>query len=126
MSTHPTAARVLVVDDDARMRQVIQWALEDEGYAVVAAADGAQAVAAAADHPPAVVVLDDGLPRGDGAAVAGQLRALSAGAAPPIVLVTADGRAAEKAARAGAVAYLHKPFELEDLVRAVGRARDAG
>jgi len=45
VSTKPTPARVLVVDDDARMRQVIQWALEDEGYAVVAAEHAEQAVA---------------------------------------------------------------------------------
>jgi CheY-like chemotaxis protein len=40
----------------------------------------------------------------------------------PIVLVTADGRASEKAQRAGAVAYLHKPFDMAELVRLVGRA----
>jgi DNA-binding response OmpR family regulator len=124
VSAGPTPTRVLVVDDDPGMRRVMQWALEDEGYAVVAAAGAAQAVAAAAVHSPAVVVLDYGLPDGDGASVARELRAVAADAALPIVLVTADGRASEKAERAGAVAYLHKPFDMGELVRLVGSVSD--
>jgi len=124
MSASPTPTRVLVVDDDPGMRRVMQWALEDEGYTVVAAAGAAQAVAAAAEHPPAVVVLDYGLPDGDGASVARELRAVAADAALPIVLVTADGRASEKAERAGAVAHLHKPFDVGELVQLVGSASD--
>jgi DNA-binding response OmpR family regulator len=123
VSEQTAPARVLVVDDDARMRQVIQWALEDEGYAVVAAGGPEEAVVAAAEQAPAVVVLDYGLPQADGAAVAHRLRAAAANAALPIVLVTADGRASEKAERAGAVAYLHKPFDMAELVRLVGSAR---
>jgi DNA-binding response OmpR family regulator len=123
MSRNAIAASVLVVDDDPRMRQVMQWALEDEGYAVVAAGDAAAAVAAAAVHRPAVVVLDYGLPQRDGASVAQELRAVMADAALPIVLVTADGRASEKAERTGAVGYLHKPFDMGELVRLVESAR---
>jgi len=123
LSESQSAAHVLVVDDDPRMRQVMQWALEDEGYAVVAAPDAAAAIAAAAAQRPAVVVLDYGLPNGDGASVARQLRAATADAALPIVLVTADGRAPEKAAWTGAVAYLHKPFDVGELLRLVANAR---
>jgi len=122
MAEQSTPAHVLVVDDDERMRQVMSWALEDEGYSVVTAADASQAVAAAAGRRPAVVVLDYGLPDGDGARVARDLRAATGESVLPIVLVTADGRASEKAARAGAVTYLHKPFDVDDLVRAVRSA----
>lgn len=113
------AMHVLVVDDDPRIRQVVCWALEDEGYSVAEAGDAEQAVAAATQRPPAVVVLDFGLPKGDGATVAGELRAVTGEPALPVVIVTADGRASEKAARAGAVAYFHKPFDVDELLRAV-------
>jgi DNA-binding response OmpR family regulator len=122
MTERPTTTHILVVDDDARMRQVICWALEDEGYSVAVAADADEAVAAAARRRPTVVVLDCGLPDGDGARVARELRAVTGETALPIVLVTADGRASEKAARAGAVAYLHNPFEVDDFVRVVRAA----
>jgi len=124
-ATHPgtidTARRdVLVVDDDPNVRQLIRWALEDEGLAVVAAADGRAALDAIARERPALVVLDMSLPLVDGYGVAAALQR-SYGADIPILLITADGRAAEKARRTGARAYLHKPFEVDDLVRAVRR-----
>ncbi len=112
---------VLVVDDDAAIRQSLQWTLEDEGFAVDTAGNGEEAAASAAARPPAVVVLDFGLPAADGAAVAADLRA-RCGIHLPVLLITADGRAAEKAQRAGAFAYLHKPFEMDQLVELVQTA----
>jgi DNA-binding response OmpR family regulator len=111
-------ASILVVDDDARMRQAIQWTLEDEGFVVDTAGDGRQALACMARHTPALVVLDMGLPDIDGATLAGRLRRAAA-IAVPILLVTADGHAAEKARRVGAFAYLHKPFDIAALVASV-------
>jgi two-component system KDP operon response regulator KdpE len=113
---------VLVVEDDPAMRQSIRWTLEAEGIPVVDAATAAQAIAAAVGGPLALLLLDYGLPDGDGAGVASAVRERLAEAVPPIVVLTADGRAAEKAARVGAVAYLHKPFELDDLLATVRRA----
>jgi DNA-binding response OmpR family regulator len=69
---------------------------------------------------PALVVLDIGLPDIDGYAVAEGLRAAHAEPVP-ILVMTADGRAREKAERVGARAYLHKPFELQELVDHVRR-----
>jgi len=120
MSSEPRPASVLVVDDDPRWCEVIQWALEDEGFAVASASDPDGAVAAAAAHRPSVIVLDYGLPCQDGDVVAERLRQVVGTA--PILLITADGRAAEKAERVRAVGYLHKPFELDDLVSAVAQA----
>jgi two-component system phosphate regulon response regulator PhoB len=122
MSTEPDPKAVLVVDDDERMRQTIRWALEDEGYVVATAGGAEDAVAAATERRPAVVVLDYGLAGGDGAEVARRLRAAMASGELPIVLITADGRASEKAARVGAAAYLHKPFDLDELVALVARS----
>jgi CheY-like chemotaxis protein len=110
--------RVLVVDDDAQVRQAIRWALEDEGFTVVTVADPGEAVDAARNLRPAVVVLDYTLPGTDGPELAHQLRA---GPMPPvpILMITADGEPAGKAARLGAYAFLQKPFQVEDLVSAV-------
>jgi DNA-binding response OmpR family regulator len=109
---------ILIVDDDPRIRQVIRDVLTEEGFTVATAADGPQAIRRAADQPPALVVLDMGLPRMDGYEVAAALRAAH-GRALPILTITADGGAADKARRVGAFAYLRKPFDLDDLVAAV-------
>ena len=115
-------APVLLVEDDPRLRQTIRWTLEDEGLAVAEAADAQQALAALRGTPPTVVVLDYGLPDMDGGALVDALRARPERRTPPIVLITADGRAPEKAARVGAATYLAKPFEVDELAAAVRRA----
>ena len=119
--------RVLIVDDDARVRQAIQWALEGEGFVVETAADGQAALELAARRPPDLVLLDMTLPTLDGYGVAQALRR-DHGPALPILAVTADGQAPEKARRVGAYAFVRKPFELDDLLAAVraGLAEDAG
>jgi DNA-binding response OmpR family regulator len=111
-------ACVLVVDDNPQVRQAIQWALEDEGFAVIAAADGHEALHLLAAGAPDLAVLDFTLPTMDGDELARTLRS-SRGAGVPIILITADGQAAAKAERVGAFAYLRKPFAVEELIRAV-------
>jgi DNA-binding response OmpR family regulator len=116
----PNHLPVLVVDDDPDVRQVLRWALEDAGFDVLTAADGVTALAQAERRPPGVVVLDHGLPNTDGTHVASSLRQIC-GEQLPILIVTADGRAAEKARRAGAYGFLHKPFDDTVLIDAVRR-----
>jgi DNA-binding response OmpR family regulator len=118
--TLTTSLPVLVVDDDPDVRQVLRWALEDAGFDVLTAADGPTAFSQAKVRAPGVVVLDHGLPSTDGTRVATGLRQIC-GDRLPILIVTADGRAAEKARRAGAYAFLHKPFDDAVLVAAVRR-----
>lgn len=113
-------APILIVEDDLSLRDIIRWALEDEGFAVEAVSDGEQAVSRLTQRRPALVVLDWGLPLRDGAGVAASLRTVH-GPGVPILLITADGRSAEKARRVGAVDYLHKPFDVEHLVRSIRR-----
>jgi DNA-binding response OmpR family regulator len=112
---------VLVVEDDPDLRQSIQWVLEDEGLVVQTAANGREALARAVHQQPALVVLDPGLPILDGEAVAAGLRE-AYGEAVPILTITADDKGAEKARRVGALGYLPKPFDIDDLVSAVRRA----
>jgi DNA-binding response OmpR family regulator len=113
-------ASILVIDDDPNIRLTIQWALEEAGFVVDTAADGTEALEQGPWVRPALVVLDLRLPGVDGMNVAAQLRA-DHGEALPILLVTADDRAAAVARRIGAYAYLGKPFDLDDLVDTVRR-----
>ena len=109
---------VLVVEDDALLRETITWALEDDGLEVDSAVDGRDAVQRAAARAPRLVVLDMGLPGLDGFAVADELHDRFGGQLP-ILVVTADGRAQWKAERVGAYAFVHKPFDVSVLVHQV-------
>ena len=111
---------ILVVDDDPEIRDVVRWLLEDEGWAVETASDGRDALDRATRARPALIVLDMGLPILSGEEVAMRLHDVYAHP-PPIIVVSADGRAGEKAARIGAASYLHKPFDVDVLVRLVQR-----
>jgi DNA-binding response OmpR family regulator len=115
-----TGRPILVVDDDRRMREMIQWALEEEGFVVETAADQEQALERAAHRQPALVVLDLMLPFRGGEAVSDWLRA-TYGEACPILVITADRQPAEKARRIRAFAYLTKPFDVDDFVATVRR-----
>jgi DNA-binding response OmpR family regulator len=110
----PQPASILVVDDDPTLREVAVWALEDEGFAVQVAGDRREAAERVKRRRPALVVLDMGLPPDEGDSVAEDVRA--ACGQVPILLITADGKASQKARRVGAFAYLHKPFDVERLV----------
>ena len=117
-SSMPMHDTILVVDDDAAVRQAIRRVLEIDGFAVETAADGREALASAAQHPPALVVLDMSLPALGGSRVAAALRAAH-GEALPILMITADAGAREKAAPTWPAAYLRKPFDLDALLTAV-------
>ena len=124
-SNEPSTEQVvLIVEDDTDLRQTIQWTLEDEGLVVETAADGQEALNRAAQRKPTLVVLDMGLPIIDGNGVAAGLHA-SYGSSVSILTMTADGRAAEKAKRIGAIGYISKPFDLDTLITAVKQALGA-
>jgi CheY-like chemotaxis protein len=119
-SAEQLVGAILVVDDDPEIRDVVRWLLEDEGWTVETASDGRDALERATQVRPALIVLDMGLPIMSGEEVAMRLRVYYH-EPPPIVVVSADGRAGEKAARIGAAAYLHKPFDVDELARLVRR-----
>ncbi|HLQ29189.1 MAG TPA: response regulator [Ktedonobacteraceae bacterium] len=121
LGARPTPEQILVVDDNAHVLQMIQWVLQDEGFEVQTAAEGQEALTLVRRHRPALLILDMGLPLLDGSHVAAELHTLY-GTAVPIVLITADGHAAQKGRQIGASAFLHKPFEIADLVQAVKRS----
>jgi CheY-like chemotaxis protein len=112
---------ILVVDDDPLIRLTVSGILEDEGYTVVSAGDGLEALAKLAELQPAVILLDITMPRMDGYAFAAELARRGLRQAVPVIVLTADGRAPEKAAQLGAEGYLAKPFTLPTLLAEVAR-----
>lgn len=115
--------RVLVVDDDLVIRQLIGINLELEGFEVHLAADGEEALTQAVELLPDVVVLDVMMPRLDGLEVARRLRADPRTSSMRLVLVSARAQAADlqRGEDMGADAYVTKPFEPDDLVGVVRR-----
>jgi two-component system, OmpR family, response regulator MprA len=108
--------RVLVVDDDAPVRRMLERALGAEGFAVRAAADGGAALALAEQEVPDVVVLDVAMPGMDGLDVCRRMRAK--GMRSGILMLTARDAVPDRVSglEAGADDYLVKPFALEELV----------
>lgn len=115
--------RVLLVDDDPDVRDILAEQLELEGWAVEQARDGREGLAAARSGRFDVIVLDQRMPRMTGEEMARELRA--AGDRTPIVLVTADRHAPAIARRVGLRYWLMKPFEMDELLALVRRARPA-
>jgi two-component system phosphate regulon response regulator OmpR len=108
-------AHVLVVDDDERLRRLLQKYLTDNGYAVTTAADAAEARAQLAAIVPDLIVLDVMMPGESGMQLTKSLRAKST---VPILLLTAMGAAPDRIAglESGADDYLAKPFEPRELL----------
>lgn len=113
MST--TAARILVVEDDPDIRRFVRIALESEGHAVSEAGSVQRGLVEAGLRPPDLVMLDLGLPDGDGI---GLLRELRGWSSAPVLVLSARGGESEKvrALDAGADDYLVKPFGPAELL----------
>src|SRR5216110_572671 len=109
------AARVLVVEDDDEIAQVLQRSLRLEGYEVRIASDGEQALAMHAEYVPDVVILDLGLPKLDGIDVAKKVR--GADDVPILMLTARDAvEARVEGLDSGADDYLVKPFDFRELL----------
>lgn len=113
-------ATILVVDDDEAIVDVIRVALEDEGYGVLSAVNGA-ALQVAHDRHPDLILLDIMMPGMDGVEVSRRLRADPTTASIPIVAMSAHGRLRAIGDSMKADDRLPKPFELGDLYAAVAR-----
>jgi DNA-binding response OmpR family regulator len=118
-------ARVLVVEDDAEIADVLRRSLRQEGYEVKTSADGVDALDVASGFVPDLVVLDLGLPRLDGIEVCRRLRAEGD---VPILMLTARAETEDRVGGldSGADDYLVKPFERQELlarIRALLRRR---
>ena len=106
---------VLVVEDEVQMRRFLRTALGTQGYRVVEAEASREALVAATTHNPELILLDLGLPDGDGIDLARRIREWSR---VPIIVISARGREDDKVAAldAGADDYLTKPFGTNELL----------
>jgi two-component system, OmpR family, response regulator MprA len=123
--TDLAGGRVLVVEDDEEIADVLRRSLRNEGYEVQTSADGVEALDLAIGFVPDLVVLDLGLPRLDGIEVCRRLRADSD---VPILMLTARAETEDRVGGldSGADDYLVKPFERKELlarIRALLRRR---
>ncbi len=115
MAAADRAPRVLVVEDDHEIAQVLQRSLRLEGYEVRVASDGQAALETATDYVPDLVVLDLGLPKIDGMEVARRLREVDD--VPILILTARDAvEARVEGLDTGADDYLVKPFERQELL----------
>jgi CheY-like chemotaxis protein len=113
--------RVLVVDDEPDLREAMCNLLESAGHAVTSASNGREALEwlKSSSGSPCLILLDLSMPVMDG----WEFRQVQLGdetlAAIPVLVITADGNAPEKAARLAAQGFLRKPFRPDDLLREV-------
>jgi len=122
--------RILVIDDDASLREVVRYILTEGGHEVLTAADGAaglELLAALADvDAPDLVVSDIRMPLVDGMEVLRRIRETTA-PPPPVIMLTAHGTVeqAVQAMRLGAFTYILKPFTRDELLLSVEQALHA-
>src|SRR5436853_5143562 len=116
MPTSPPPPKILVVDDDVRLRDLLTRYLTEQGFQVASLTDASQLDKKLQRDPPHLVVLDLMLPGEDGLAVCRRLR--GAGESVPIIMLTAKGEDIDRIVglEMGADDYLPKPFNPRELV----------
>jgi len=119
-------AQILIVDDDAQLRQSFGKILEGEGFEVRAAASGEAGVEEVKSLPPDLVIMDVRMPGITGIQAMQQMRAACPGL--PVVIMTAYGgtETAIEATKLGAFDYILKPFDIPDILRLIAQALTAG
>jgi DNA-binding response OmpR family regulator len=116
--------KILIVEDDPDVRQGMYLRLRANHYETLLAADALSGMAEARKHEPDLIILDLGLPAGDGFLVMERLKAVPALAVIPIIVVSArDARATqERAIKAGAAAFLQKPVDNDEFLTVIRQA----
>jgi two-component system chemotaxis response regulator CheY len=111
---------VLVVDDDADIRNAMVDAIEDEGHTTAAAVDGTDALEYLESHPPpALILLDWNMTPMNAPEFMKRFSNLETASRVPVVLITADARAEDKAKTTGIARWLKKPVNLDTLLAIV-------
>ncbi len=111
--------KVLVVEDDDSLRDVVCTVLEMEGYVVFGAGTGQAALDQVEKNTPEVILLDVSLPQMDGAAFFAELERLKLEARPKVIVLTADTRGRQIADDIGASGYMEKPFSIPALLQQI-------
>lgn len=116
------AKRILIVDNEAKMRRILELSLKAMGHIVCEAADGLEALSIVEKQPVDLILTDLRMPRMDGIALLAALR--ERGVDVPVIVMTAYGtiETAVAAMKLGAIDYIIRPFEMETVEMAVARA----
>jgi two-component system cell cycle response regulator len=116
--------KILIIEDDQASRQLLKVRLEQNEYETVFAADAVTAIHVAREERPDLVLLDFGLPGGDGVVVMDRLKTFPALSQIPVIVVSAREpiTTEPRAIAAGASAYVQKPIDFPALLDAVKRA----
>ncbi len=119
-----SAKKILIIDDDEHLLVGLSAKLKANGYDVVSAMDGVAAVAVTRVESPDLILLDLGLPAGDGFVFLERLRAMAQHIATPVIVLSARDPSGNKqrALQAGAVAFFQKPPDNHELLNEIGRA----
>jgi DNA-binding response OmpR family regulator len=114
-------AKILVVDDDPDLVRALRLRLRANNFEVTTATDGYSAVAVAQKERPALIILDLGLPVGDGFVVLDRLQAIDSLSSIPIIVLSARDPQAneERALKAGAAAFFQKPADNDELMNVI-------
>ena len=113
--------KILIVDDDADIRELLNIQLRKRGYETAFATDAISAISVARKEAPDLILLDLGLPGGEGFTVMERLRSIAAVGWIPVVVVSARDAETnrERALEAGAKAFIQKPIDIDDLLAAI-------
>jgi two-component system alkaline phosphatase synthesis response regulator PhoP len=124
----PTAAKILIVDDDLEIRQLLGEQLRDLGHESIYAADGIQALSLVRRERPDLMLLDLLLPAGDGFCVLERLRNIPEIAYIPVIVFSGSRSPAaeERALMLGAREYVRKSFSGHALTEAIARVLEHG
>jgi DNA-binding response OmpR family regulator len=116
--------KILIVDDDPDVRQGMNVRLKANHYDIFFAGDAISSISEAVKNEPDLIILDLGLPAGDGFVVMERLMAIPSLPLIPIIVVSARDVLAnkERALKAGAKAYLQKPVDNVELLKVIRRA----
>jgi DNA-binding response OmpR family regulator len=119
-----SAKKILIIDDDEHLLVGLSAKLKANGYDVVSAMDGVAAVAVTRVESPDLILLDLGLPAGDGFVFLERLRAMAQHIATPVIVLSARDPSGNKqrALQAGAVAFFQKPPDNRELLTEIGHA----
>jgi DNA-binding NtrC family response regulator len=118
--------KILIADDEKNMIWAMKKALKNDGYKIITAGDGAEAVTLAQDEEPDIVLLDLRMPKKDGMEALDEIKRINPKI--PVIMLTAHGtmESAIEAMKLGAVDYISKPFDLEELKIVIQKALNIG
>lgn len=116
--------KILIVDDDPQLLLGLSPRLKANGYTIVAAGDAIGAIAVARKETPDLIILDLGLPGGDGFLVLERMRALANLASIPVIVLSArdPGDNKQRALEGGAMAYFQKPPDNHEFLASIRQA----